>query len=128
MNRNGTIDDSHDGHYQTRVQGRIASRLVRSYHRSPKPFFLYWAPIAPHFGLPREPDDPVATWPDSGEAERIKTPARPPGVRGAFDSEILRASGMPQDGGPAERSVRDNPRPMDELPELSPGNGWRCGR
>ena len=120
VNKNGTIDDSHAGHYQTRVQGRIASRLVRSYHRSPKPFFLYWAPIAPHFGLPREPDDPDVTWPDSGNRERIKTPARPPEVRGAFDREILRASGMPQDGGPAERSVRDNPRPMDVLPELSP--------
>jgi N-acetylglucosamine-6-sulfatase len=120
INHNGTIDHSHKGQYQTRVQGRIARGLVKRYHRSPKPFFLYWAPIAPHFGLPRESDDPVdVTWPGTARRERIKTPARPPGVRGRFDRQILRASGMPADGGPAEGSVADKPRPMRSLPELS---------
>jgi arylsulfatase A-like enzyme len=118
VNKNGTIDDSHKGRYQSAVQGRMASRMVREYHRSPKPFFLYWAPIAPHFGLPRESDDPSVTWPD-GEPELVKTPARPPAVRGVFDREIQRASGLPQDGGPAEQDVSDKPHPIDELPELS---------
>lgn len=120
VNRNGTIDHSHRGQYQTLAQGAMASRMVRRYHRSPKPFFLYWAPIAPHFGAPTEVDDPSGvTWPDSGKAESFKTPARPPEVRGAFDSEILRGSGMPADGGPAEGNVQDKPRPISGLPELS---------
>ena len=120
INHNGSIDHTHKGQYQTRVQGRIACRLVRKYHRSHKPFFLYWAPIAPHFGLPQESDDPTdVSWPGSGKHERIKTPARPPDVRGLFDSRILRASGMPADGGPAEANVTDKPRPMSGLPELS---------
>jgi N-acetylglucosamine-6-sulfatase len=120
INKNGEIDDSHAGRYQTRVQGRIACRMVQKYHRSPKPFFMYWAPIAPHFGLPREKDDPThLTMPGTGKQERIKTPARPTRVRGRFDGQILRAAGMPSDGGPAERDVADKPRPMNALPELS---------
>ena len=118
LNRNGYIDDSHRGQYQTPLEGRIASRLVQRYHRSAKPFFLYWAPIAPHFGLPREKDDPVHVhWPD-GRREVLKTPARPRSLRGRFDRRIPRASGLPTDGGPAERDVADKPRPMRSLPEL----------
>ena len=120
LNVNGRIDDSHAGQYQTEVEGRIASRLVRRYHRSAKPFFLYFAPIAPHFGLPVEADDPQGlVWPDTGKPERMMTPARPPGVRGRFDRQITRASGLPRDGGPSERDVRDKPRPMRSRPELS---------
>ncbi len=120
FNVNGRIDDTHKGQYQSRVEGRMATRLVKRYHRSAKPFFLYFAPIAPHFGLPVEKDDPTdVVWPDTGKREKMMTPARPKGVRGIFDQQIPRASGMPQDGGPAQRDVSRNPRPMRSLPELS---------
>lgn len=120
FNVNGTIDDSHEGQYQAGVEGRLASTLVRKYHRSAKPFFFYFAPVAPHFGLPNEKDDPTdVVWPDTGKHEPMKTPARPRSVRGIFDQQILRASGMPKNDGPSEQDVRDKPRPMRSLPELS---------
>ncbi|MEP7088564.1 MAG: sulfatase [Nocardioidaceae bacterium] len=120
FNRNGTIDDTHKGHYQVSVEGRVASRMIRKYHRSPKPFFLYFAPVAPHFGLPREQDDPTGvTWPGTGKRELIKTPARPKSVRGIFDKEIPRASGLPANGGPSERNMSDKPLPERDFPELN---------
>jgi len=120
FNHNGTIDDSYNGKYQTDVEGQLASRMVTKYHHSRKPFFLYFAPIAPHFGGPTEPGDPTnVVWPDTGKHEEMKTVARPPWVRGMFDSQIPRASGMPVNGGPSEADVRDKPRPMRGLPELS---------
>jgi N-acetylglucosamine-6-sulfatase len=120
FNVNGTIDDTHDGQYQTAVIGRMTRRMIRKYHRSPKPFFLYVAPVAPHFGLPQEKDDPTdVTYPGTGARERIKTPARPAWVRGRFDARITRASGLPVDGGPAEADVGDKPRPIRDAPELT---------
>ncbi len=120
LNVNGRIDDSHRGQYQTELLGELARSLVRKYHRSPKPFFLYLSPVAPHFGAPREADDPRPRL-DSATGRRvnIKTPARPRWVRGRFDRQIPRASGLPADGGPSEQDVRDKPRPMRNLPELT---------
>jgi N-acetylglucosamine-6-sulfatase len=120
-NVNGTIDDTYEKRYQAEVEGQISSAMVRKYHRSPKPFFMYLAPIAPHFGAPREKGDPVdVVWPDTGRHEKMKSPARPKDVRGRFDAEILRAAGLPRDGGPSERDVSDKPLPIRGLPELSP--------
>ena len=119
INHNGTIDDSHKGTYQATVQGRIARRMVNRYHRSAKPFFLYFAPVAPHFGAPREKDDPRGVvWPDSGRKEEFKTPARPARVRGRFDRQITRASGLPLDGGASQRDVSRLPAPI-RLPPIS---------
>ncbi len=120
LNANGRIDDGHRGRYQTDVLGGLARSLVRRYHRSPKPFFLYLAPVAPHFGAPREKDDPrPAADPVTGRTTIVKTPARPRWVRGRFDRQIPRASGLPAGGGPSEADVRDKPRPMRFLPELT---------
>ena len=119
FNINGHIDDTHKGQYQTDVLGRISRRLVLKYHRSPKPFFMYFSAVAPHFGGPGEKDDPHVTLPD-GTPEKIKTPARPQWVRGIFDKAIPLASGLPRNGGPSERNISDKPRPMRDLPELSP--------
>jgi arylsulfatase A-like enzyme len=121
MNHDGTIDDSFKGVYQAVAEGRIARHMVRKYHRSPKPFFLYFAPIAPHFGGPREKDDPKRlTWPGTGSPEPFKTPARPKRVRGIFDSRIKRASGMPADGSQpqSQASMKKLPRPMRWLPPI----------
>jgi arylsulfatase A-like enzyme len=115
----GRIDQSHLGEYQTTSQARMGSELLTRYHRSAKPFFLYYAPIAPHFGSPREKDDPRVTRPD-GSPEKVKTPARPPSVRGEFDRQIPRASGLPRDGGPSEKDMSDKPRPMRYVAELTP--------
>src|SRR4051794_29364423 len=99
FNVNGRTDDSHDGQYQTDVLGAFSRELVRKYHRSPKPFFMYFSAVAPHFGGPLEDDDPRNIRTATGRPELIKTPARPEWVRGVFDSEIPRASGLPKDGG-----------------------------
>jgi len=119
FNINGRTDHSHKGQYQTDVLGRFARQLVRKYHRSPRPFFMYLSSVAPHFGEPREKDDPRHIVTAAGQPERIKTPARPPWVRGRFDAQIPRASGLPKDGGPSERDVSDKPRPMNQLLELT---------
>ena len=119
LNHNGTIDDTHQGVYQTIAEGRIARGLVRKYHRSPKPFFFLMAPIAPHFGSPREPDDPdPQTWPGTSTEERFKTVARPKRVRGIFDRRITRASGLPADGSESQRTTDGLPRPMRGLPPI----------
>jgi arylsulfatase A-like enzyme len=120
LNHNGTIDDSHKGRYQTVVEGNIARRMVRRYHRSAKPFFLYFAPIAPHFGAPREKGDPGGIhWPQTSSREPFKTPARPARVRGRFDSQITRASGLPLDGSESQPDVNGLPRPMRWLPPIA---------
>jgi N-acetylglucosamine-6-sulfatase len=119
LNHNGRIEDRHKGVYQTVAEGRIARRLVTRYHRSEKPFFLYFAPIAPHVGAPREPDDPgPQVLPGTSSPERFKTPARPKRVRGVFDSEITRASGLPADGSESQPDVSGLPRPMRWLPPI----------
>jgi N-acetylglucosamine-6-sulfatase len=121
MNHNGTIDDSYKGVYQSVAEGRIARHMVRKYHRSAKPFFLYFAPIAPHFGGPRESDDPKQLmWPGTSSPEPFKTPARPKRVRGMFDRQIQRASGMPANGGQpqSQAGVSKLPRPMRWLPPI----------
>ena len=119
LNHNGTIDDSHKGVYQTVAEGRLTRRLVTKYHRSPKPFFLYFAPIAPHFGAPREKGDPRGIfWPGTGSPEKFKTPARPGRVKGMFDKEITRASGLPADGSESQKDVSRLPRPMRWLPPI----------
>jgi N-acetylglucosamine-6-sulfatase len=120
FNVNGRIDDTHKGQYQTTVLGRFARSLVQKYHRSPRPFFLWFSAVAPHFGRPYEKGDPVHVKRGGGGFTRIATPARPRWVRGTLDRQIPRASGLPVDGGPSEADVSDKPRPMNAQPELSP--------
>ena len=61
--------------------------------------------MAPHFGTPREKGDPVHVKRGGGGFTRIATPARPRWVRGHFDRQITRASGLPVGGGPSEADV-----------------------
>lgn len=119
LNHNGRIEDRFKGTYQTVAEGRIARRLVTTYHRSAKPFFLYFAPIAPHVGGPLEDDDPAPqVYPFSTTEELFKTPARPKRVRGMFDREITRASGLPADGSESQANMNGLPRPMRWLPRI----------
>ena len=119
LNHNGQIDDSNKGVYQTVAEGRVARRMVHKYHRSAKPFFFYFAPIAPHVGGPREPGDPERLfWPGTSSTERFKTPARPGRVRGKFDAMLTRPPGLPLDGSSSQRDVSGLPRPMRWLPPI----------
>lgn len=120
LNHNGKINDQHKGVYQTVAEGRIARRMVTKYHRSPKPFFLYFAPIAPHVGAPREEGDPSEIVQQvTGKKERFKTAARPKRVRGIFDNQIQRASGLPRDGSDSQPDTSRLPRPMRWLPPIA---------
>ena len=105
-NHNGAIDDGHRGEYSTVGISRISRRLIEKYAGPGRPFFLWASFIAPHEGLPVEPDDP-----------HYPTPARPPWVRGHFNDVITRAPGVPRGGGPIEADMRDKPKFMRALKE-----------
>ena len=48
----------YEGNYSTNVLNEIGVKVVRRQESEPKPFFLWLSHIAPHVGLPHEPDDP----------------------------------------------------------------------
>jgi N-acetylglucosamine-6-sulfatase len=119
LNHDGTIEDNQKGVYQSVAEGRIARALVTRYHRSTKPFFLYFAPIAPHFGSPYEKGDPVGVVrPGAGTPEAFKTPARPAWVRGRFDHQVTRAPGLPATATKDLADIARLPRPMRWLPPI----------
>lgn len=107
------------GVYSSAVIGRESRHLVRKYHRDQKPFFLWVTPVAPHFGKPREPDDPLPYHAADGKKFAFLTPARPDWVKGRFDQQITHAPGTPIHG-PAEADISDKPRYMSGLPEETP--------
>ncbi len=113
-NHNGVIDDHHHGEYSTVGISRISQALIRKYAAGDQPFFLWSSFVAPHTGLPIEPDDP-----------HHATPARPAWVKGRFDGVIDRAPGLPRDGGKVEADMRDKPYFMSRVPE--PRAGARRG-
>ena len=120
FNVNGRIDNSHHGQYSSDVIGNFSVATAEQFARSTRPFFLFVNYVAPHFGGPREPDDPPAFAPDStGRLQEFRTPARPAWVRGRFDHVITRGAGMPRDGGPAEHDVSDKPFRIRAMPEPS---------
>ena len=119
FNVNGEIDDGHRGQYQTEVTGQFARGLVRSYARSPRPFFLYLSALAPHTGFPREPDDANSVVGRRGDRRSLATPARPSWVKGRFDGSVTRGPGLPLDGGSPEADVSDKPF-LVRRPPLAP--------
>ncbi len=118
FNVNGRTDDTHKGEYQTGVLGGFSRELVTGYSRASKPFFLYLSALAPHYGGPREPDDVDSIRSPDGRVYEYRTPARPDWVKGRFDDQIRRSSGLPANGGPSEVDVSDKPRAF-QSPELS---------
>ncbi len=120
FNVNGRVDESHRGQYSSFVIGNFSVQMARAFSRRAKPFFLYVNYVAPHFGGPTEPDDPPRFLTDArGRPQDVRTPARPPSVRGRFDRLITRAAGLPRGGGPSERDISDKPRAYRAQPELS---------
>jgi N-acetylglucosamine-6-sulfatase len=110
FNVNGHTDDSHEGEYQTDVLGSFSRRLVTKFSRADKPFFLYLSALAPHTGGPHESDDVDSIRRADGKVFGFETPARPEWVKGRFDHQVRRSSGLPADGGPSEDDMSDKPR------------------
>jgi N-acetylglucosamine-6-sulfatase len=108
-NVNGHVDNRYKGKYQTNVIGGFSRKLVRKYHQSSNPFFLYVSFVAPHHGGPREKGDPVHVRRPDGRYESLDTPARPSWVKGRFNGIITRSAGLPKNGGPSEADVSDKP-------------------
>lgn len=117
-NINGRVRN-HSGTYQAHLTGRYSRRLVSKYHRGSAPFFMYVNYLAPHAGLPNEPDDPRGVRDRTGRREQVNTPARPDWVKGRFDAVIDRGAGLPRGGGPSEADVSDKPLYIKDRPELS---------
>ena len=98
------------GVYSTNLIFDRSRALVETFHQKDQPFLLYVNPVAPHFGGPREPDDPriLAQF----------TPARPRWVRGRFDDVLRKSPGVPKFGVSPERDVSDKTWPTRSLPDL----------
>ncbi|HEY3527998.1 MAG TPA: sulfatase-like hydrolase/transferase [Nocardioides sp.] len=118
-NVNGEIR-SYPGRYTTDVTSAQTRDLVQRFGAAatPKPWFIWWTPLAPHVGLPDEPDDPGTIRSPSGHLVVWGTPARPTWVKHRFDSAITHGAGTPP-GHPAERDVSDKPHYLRFAPPLS---------
>lgn len=117
QNVNGRVRH-HRGIYSSRLIADQVRGLIGRYHRKVNPFFIWINPVAPHFGGPREPDDPKPVKTRRGETVRFKTPARPRWVRGRFDRVIRQAHGVRANGGPAEKAIGDKPANIRRWPEM----------
>jgi N-acetylglucosamine-6-sulfatase len=98
------------GRYSTNLIFDHSRALVDAFHQKEQPFFLYVNPVAPHFGGPREPDDPKVL--------AHFTPARPAWVKGRFDRMLRKSPGVPRFGVSPERDVSDKTWPTRSLPDL----------
>ncbi len=92
--------------YQTDVITGKAEEVIARRAAAPQPFFLWVSYLAPHNGLPREPDDPAG----------MPTPVAAPRHAGAFAGEPL-----PRDPAFDEADVGDKPLAIRRRPRLSPG-------
>lgn len=104
--------------YNTTVQATQTRGLISKYAASPKPWFIWWTPIAPHYGNPRESDDPPPIRQDNGRTIKFETPARPKWVMGIYDKQITHGLGVPP-GHPAETNMSDKPLYLRRQPLLN---------
>jgi arylsulfatase A-like enzyme len=115
LNENGAVR-SYEGEYQTTLLGRIARDVVVE-SAGEQPFFLYLSTLAPHDGLPHEPDDVDHVRRDNGTESWFPSAARPAWVRGRADTLVARSPGLPAEGQP-EDDVSDKPRSV-QMPPLN---------
>jgi N-acetylglucosamine-6-sulfatase len=117
QNINGEIQ-AFPGRYSTDVLAEQTRRLITGFTEARAPWFLWWTPVAPHHGLPQEPDDPLPTRRLDGHFSEWETPGRPDWVKGWFDDRISHGSGTPPSRS-AEANTRDKPGYLRKLPELT---------
>ena len=117
QNVNGRVV-SNRGRYSSAVVGDQVRSLVAKYGKRGHPWFIWATPVAPHFGGPKEADDPENYRGASGYLSRFQTPARPTWVRGKFDDDIKRAPGVRADGRPSEADISDKPEFFRKVPEM----------
>jgi arylsulfatase A-like enzyme len=90
---NGQGFEALEGRYQTNAYGDIARSIIQNRAADPQPFLLYLSFTAPHTGGPHEAGDPAPTRLPNGALYDWKTPARPIGVWGYWNSVIKAAAG-----------------------------------
>jgi len=110
LNVNGRLV-GHPRQYSANVVTDNTSAILRRFHQKAAPWFVVMNPVAPHYGGPREPDDP---------SPGFKTPARPGWVKGKYDDLVRRAPGIPV--GPTEKDISDKIQATRRFPELGPGD------
>jgi arylsulfatase A-like enzyme len=113
LNENGTVR-SYEGEYQTTLLGRIVRDVIVE-SAGEQPFFVYLSTLAPHDGLPHEPDDVDVVRRANGTEAWFPTAARPAWVRGRADALVARSPGLPAVGQP-EDDVSDKPRSVQMPP------------
>jgi N-acetylglucosamine-6-sulfatase len=118
-NVNGVLR-TYPGRYTTDVTSEQTRALVERFGsaRPSRPWFIWWTPVAPHFGVPIEPDDPGTVRRPDGHPVNWVTPARPAWVKHRFDRQISHGAGTPPRR-PAERNVSDKPQWVRATPPLS---------
>ena len=110
VNENGTVRAFPDTpeNYQTTVLTRKTVHLIHDAADDGKPFFIWTAYTAPHYGYgksSKEPDDPPG----------MKTPVPAPRDRDKFAKEPL-----PTPPDFDERDMSDKPRTIRNLPRITP--------
>ncbi|MFZ2015823.1 MAG: sulfatase-like hydrolase/transferase [Nocardioides sp.] len=118
-NVNGRIH-TWPGQYTTDVTSHQTQHLIRAFGKaSPtKPWFLWWTPVAPHAGPPREPDDPGTVNRSDGVPVHYSTPARPAWVKHRFDAVLTHGAGTPPVQDP-EADVSDKPLYIRQIPLMT---------
>lgn len=106
------------GKYSTDVMSGQTRGLVEEFGATGKPWFIWFTPVAPHHGSPREDDDPQPDRRSDGKTTIWQTPARPDWVKGRFDEQITHAPGTPANG-PAEADNSDKPKWLRSYPEVT---------
>jgi len=109
MNRNGKVVryGSREQDYQTDVYTRTAVSAIDSAKDDPRPLFMWLSYFAPHYGGPREPNDPAD----------LPTTVAAPRHRGKFLNVPL-----PRPPSFNEADVSDKPVAMQNRPLLGEGN------
>jgi len=117
QNINGRVVPHH-GIYSSKLTAQQVQHTIGTFSAAKKPWFVWWTPVAPHFGGPHESDDPAPIRRTDGVLTKFATPARPGRFWGMFDKDITHALGDPPFG-PAEQDVSDKPHYL-QIPEMSP--------
>ncbi len=116
LNVNGDLVGNR-GRYSTNVLAQHTRSVISGFSTTSKPWFVWWTPVAPHFGSPVEKDDPLPVRRSDGTMSTFETPARPAWVRGKFNKVIRHGIGVRRNG-TTEADISDKPGFL-QTPELN---------